>query len=199
MAYSELRGVSNVGQLAARWLATCLLYFVVTFLFFMVDATINQPHPIYISGTWLTYELPKGLVVSCVSAGVIGVIAAAHMALQWWRRSDADYDFAFYPTIDGILRARQSAGPRLIMIVGATLLAVYFGLTQYDQWLTEQRPHGIAWPAYWMFVILMLSWCVLWIADCLTRPRRGITAAAAIFTFFSLALLLPFAGPGAVE
>jgi hypothetical protein len=182
--------MSNVSEnsdrfLALRWLMLCTLYFSMSWILYVLDYAITQPHYAYNSfATWSTIAVREGVAVSLEVTVVIGVLVPIGLVVQ---RSPRDLDY--YPHFGNSTAVFHSLGSRLILISGGLLLAGYLAAVAIELWESSQRPHGLIWPGHYIYGVLMTLWGVLWMADCLTRPRRGSIVAAILFTV--LAVLYP--------
>lgn len=175
-----------------RWVGVCALYFALTAFLFTADAIFGQPY-----WRWDGARIP--LWVSCFSMCSIGLIAGVDMLLQWWLRRPEEYDFAYFPTIGGMRRIHTSVASRMVFAIGVILLATYFGITEFWLWELSHKAFGMAQCACRIFVIGLLLWCILWLADSLTRPRRAMAVVAVLYTLSALFLSLGLGLPGPRE
>ncbi len=157
-------------------------YFGSTFLLFILDSAITQPHPVYVSGTWLTYAARNALFWALRFGVGVAVIVTVDLGVQRIHGASSKRDLRFYPTVKGLRNAVRAPMPRLVMVAGLLLLGGYYALVEIAIWETSRRPHGLIWPPHRLFVVCLISWGVLWIADCLRRPGGGTIVGAIAFT-----------------
>lgn len=163
-----------------------IVYAALGFIFYVFGGVIDQPHPTYAQGTWLTYRIEEAEQVAPLSAVVALVFVLVDRMIQPTRPRDG----AYYPRLGHLWRGLSSVETRLMLIVGISLVAAYYTLTVIEVWSSQQTRCGLIWPPERVFVSCHLLWGVLWITDCTNRPRGGTMVAASLFIVFALVLCL---------
>ncbi len=162
-----------------------ILYGGLTFIFFIFGEAIDQPHPDYAEGNWLTHGVAEGIPLVVLAAIAMLILVGIDALIQRSRPRDA----AYYPQLSNLWH-----GPlyvRLILIIGGALILGYYGMTVVEVWSSCQRPCGCVWPAKRVFVVCNLLWGLLWLADCASRPRCGTIMAAVGYVCLATLILLP--------
>ncbi len=181
-------GILKIKSMVFGWVMSCILWFVLPCVLFVMDDCIIQPHTTYATGTWFSLAIPGALHWSCWVAAGMAIIFPFGVAIQ---KSPADV--AYYPRLQNFPAMFRSLFPRMVVTWGVLLLAGYWVYTAIDVLEASHRAHGLLWPPHYFFVIGMMLWGVLWIADCLTRPRYGSILAAVLFTAWIAVSTLPIA------
>jgi hypothetical protein len=170
------------------------LYGVLTFAFYIFGEAIDQPHPEYMEGNWLSRGAAAAGGV-CVFIGIVVFgITAIDAAVQKGRPQDR----AYYPRLTNLQSGLALLHVRLILIFGGALILVYYGITVVEVFASAQRPSGWQWPPKRVFLTCQMIWGLLWLADCAARPRHG-TMAAAIGYLVITTLATPVIGFGVMR
>ena len=162
-------------------------YFCITFAFYFLGETIEQPHPTYVRGNWITHNLAPAFAISIVTAIIILALIPFDYAFQ----SERPPDVAFYPKYSSLFTNTAHTPARLMAIVGLGAVLGYYSTTVIEVWSNEQFPGGWVWPPKRVFVTCNLIWAVFWIADCVYRPNRGTMVAAIGYVLITLIFILP--------
>ncbi len=167
-----------------RWLGTCICYFLLSDALYVADFAITQPCPL----SELPSDARSAVWISLFLAGGMVVLFPLGVALQ-----KAPADLAFYPTVREVPAVCRSQPARMVVSCGAALLLGYAASTAFQVWARSQYPHGMLWPPRYLFVVGVLGWCGLWLAETMVRPRRGSFWAAVIFTCWAGVVVFPVA------
>ena len=165
---------------------TPILYGGLTFAFFLFGEAIDQPHPEYLDGNWLTHGAAEGSQFAPIIAIGVLIMIAIDAAVQ----GSGPRDRAYYPRLGSICLGLLHV--RLILIIGGLLIVGYYATTVIEVWSANQLPGGWVWPPKRVFEACQFLWGLLWLADCASRPKRGTMAAAIGYLF--VMLLLPTGG-----
>jgi len=181
-------------SLALRWFLLAGLYFVLGFATYMLDKFTIQPFIYYCDGTTsltLRHILSSGVLGwACAFALCIGILYPFDLMRQGFPAEAAEYDLAYYPTIPGLRRALRVRRARVFLVVGTLLVAGYGAHVAITLWSASFHPHGSMYPPHYVFAICAALWSVLWLGDCLARPRRGTTLAAVGYAALALFVLV---------
>jgi hypothetical protein len=172
------------------------LYFALSAAFHFAGGAIDQPHPIYAEGNWITHRMPELLHWSEAIGIVMFILVSADIAVQHVVHKGKMKDLAYFPRFQRICEFLKPDGSRWILICGAAFLALYWGQSVIEVWRWEQINSGWVWPPERFFVTCLLIWGLVWIADCLSRPRSTTIVAAVGFSVFTLIFVLPVLGTG---
>jgi hypothetical protein len=155
---------------------TPILYGVLAFAFFLFGEAIDQPHPAYLSGNWLTHGVAQFFQVeklTTIMAGML-IVVAIDAAVQRSRPRDRSY----CPRLPSLWRGLSSLPVRLILVIGTLLVVGWYADSVIAVWSARQSPGGWVWPPKRVFAACQILWGLLWLADCASRPNRGTIAAA---------------------
>jgi hypothetical protein len=162
------------------------LYCILATSFFLFGEAIDQPHPAYVNGNWITVALANFLP----GLPFVGIATAALVALDGSVQQSRPRDVAYYPRFWNLRIALSRFEIRLSLLVGVMLVFGYYAATVVDVWHNEQLPATV-WPPKRVFVTCFFLWELLWLADCLSRPKHGTIAAAIGFLCLTFFFLLP--------
>lgn len=165
---------------------TPILYSILILAFFLFGEVIDQPHPIYLQGNWITVALSNFLPVLPLMFIAILILVALDAVLQ----QSHPRDVAYYPRMSQLRGVVSRTECRLTLAIGVLLVLGYYTLTSIDVWEARQRPATI-WPPKRVFVACNFLWGFLWLADCLARPKKGTIAAAIGFLVLVFVFLSP--------
>jgi hypothetical protein len=179
------RAMSRLSYLASA-IFTPFLYGALGFAFFIFGEAIDQPHPDYAEGNWLTRGAVGGISFMFLAAMGMLILVTIDAAVQGSRTADG----AYYPRLANLWRGLNLLHVRLILIIGGTLIVGYYAMTVVEVWSSAQRPSGWQWPPKRVFLACHFLWGLLWLADCASRPRLGTMTAAIGYLLLSL-LMLP--------
>ncbi|HEV3005447.1 MAG TPA: hypothetical protein VGX78_13360 [Pirellulales bacterium] len=98
---------------------------------------------------------------------------------------------AYFPRIKNARAWLLSPKARMMIVIGLLCLAAYYASAVIEVFRVRQFAGGSVWPPERLFVVFMLAWGLLWIADCLVRPKHETTIAAILFMAFLLSFVLP--------
>ncbi len=163
-----------------------VLYCALPFVFYILGEAIDQPHPEYAEGNWLTRGVAAAGEFTLPIAVVMSVLVGIDAAMQRNRPRDN----AYYPRLSSLRHGLDLLHVRLILIVGGTIIVGYYAMTVVEVWSSHQRQCGWVWPPKRVFDTCNFLWGLLWLADCASRPRRGTMVAAIGYLLLSL-LMLP--------
>lgn len=175
------------------WGVVACGYGFLAFALFLLDSVITQPHAVYVTGTWLTHATWNAFRFSWWFTLGIAAVVPIDLLVQRERRGATSPDFCFHPTVRGLRRAISSPLPGLVLLSSFVLLAAYYVHIEVTMWRINQRPHGLIWPPHWLFVISVLLWGMLWVADCIRRPAGGTIIGAIVFTGWAAVCSVPIA------
>jgi hypothetical protein len=174
---------------------TPVLYCALAFAFFLFGEAIDQPHPEYAEGNWVTHGVLQFLKFAPLIAAVMLVLVVLDASAQISRPKDRVY----YPQIVRLCHGIHSLSVRLVLIVGISIVVGYYGDTVIAVWSAEQVASGCVWPPKRVFVACHLLWGLLWLLDCTSRPYGGTIGAAIGFLCIALFLLMPALGFGVLR
>ena len=181
------RDMVTTAKLGIRYASLIAGYFAGAYTLYLFDYSVTQPHPVYLDGTtWLRYAVREGFIWSLWCSICIGILFPIGLALQKSPR-----DLAFYPIVRHFPLLLRSLGSRLVIIAGGLLLGGYLCSVAIMVWGAAHTPHGLIWPPHFIYAVSMSLWGLWWMADCVTRPRRGSVVAAVIFTVFAVLFIAP--------
>jgi hypothetical protein len=165
-------------------------YFALTFAFHVLGGAIDQPHPRYVKGNWLSHRLEQSPGVALSFAILMAILVPLDLRLQSVYSPGTPKDLAFGPRLFQLRSWITKYPARFIVIVGFVLLAGYYTSTVLEVWRAKIRAGGLVWPGEQVFVSCLWAWGILWVADCTARPHRGTLAAAAGY-LFNVVLITP--------
>jgi len=174
--------------MAVKWYSDRLL------AAFMLDEVTIQPLIRYCDGT--TSLTPRRLLESgvvgwaCAFAICIGALYPVDVMRQGLRAEVSEYDLAFYPTLLGLRRALGVRRARIVLVAGALLVAGYGAHVGVVLWSASFHPCGLMYPPRLVFAICAAPWAVLWVGDCLARPRCGTKLAASGYSALALSAIV---------
>jgi len=172
------------------FILTPVLYCALAFAFFLFGEAIDQPHPEYAEGDWLTRGLAHSLQIAPLIAAAMLLLIALDAAAQIGRPKDP----AYYPRLASFWHSLHSLGPRLLLIIGASLVVGYYADSVISVWSANQLAGGWVWPPKRVFVTCHLLWGLFWLVDCASRPGGGTIGVAIGFLCMVLFLLMPLLG-----
>ena len=172
------------------------LYFAISAMFHFLGGAIDQPHPVYENGNWVTQRMPQLIQWSAMLAIVMFILVCIDLAIQHCSSQAMTKDLAFFPRFWKVHEFLKPLGGRLLLISCAGLLALYWGQSLIAVWTWREINSGWVWPPERFFVTCLLAWGLLWIIDCFSRPRHTTIFAAVGLTLFTLLFLLPIIGVG---
>jgi hypothetical protein len=174
--------VSTVGW----WVAVTTLYWVVTVIFYIADCAFTQPHPVYLGeGSWLSDAWDMAIQLAWIPTATIAVVIPLDLVVQRLRRAGPPFDMRFFPLPTGLRRIASQTASRLVIVSGCLLLAGYACWVEILFWEARMRPCGLFWGPHWLYAFLTFAWCILWIAESLTRSRMTTVAAALLYAMVS--------------
>jgi len=157
------------------------------FTFFVLGEAIDQPHPIYTgSVTWLSVAIEHALRELPLFAIATPFLVGVDAVTQCGRPRDRGY----YPRIVNVWRSLAVWKVRWVLIAGGLLLGGMYASTVIDVWSAHHQPHGLIWPPKRVYETCLLFWGLLWLADCVARPRGGTMAAAVGYLCFFVLVVL---------
>jgi hypothetical protein len=133
---------------------------------------------------WLTQRWDEARLLGMEFAAVMLALMSVDAMLQS-RQPDAAKDFAYYPRIGGLGKSLCLVQGRLILILGLLLLFVMNADLALAQW-----PRGRAASPDLALTTCILGWNLLWIVDCLSRPRCA-TLWVPVAFLFCAAIAMP--------
>ena len=173
-------------------------YGVLAGAFHFLGGAIDQPHPEYMEGNWITHRLPDSVRWSEVIAAVMFVLVCVDLAVQNFGARAGQKDLVFFPRLHKVHDFWTVDGSRWVLICGGLFFAFYWTLTSIEVWKASLICH-IAWPPERVFISGLLSCGVVWFADCLRRPRRTTIIAAIGLTLYTFVFILPIFGIGVLR
>jgi hypothetical protein len=173
---------------AGRLLLVVCGYFVLAFGAHVLGGLIDQPHPDYGDGrTWFQHRLPSSLRLAEVVCFVVAVGVLLDLVSQGiGRRPLRDCDLAYYPRLLRLRGLLSHTPSRLFVIVGFLGLGGYVASAVNEVWVARILRANLVWPPERVCASIMLAWGILWVADCLRRPRAATIVAALAFLLFAV-------------
>jgi hypothetical protein len=133
---------------------------------------------------WLTHKCHESLTCGTI-AGVVLIILMAVDALMQRALPVEERDFAYYPRIGGLMNSFSLLQGRLVLLIGFLVVLAIYADFAVAQW----KAHGRISASQTPFVASAVGWVVLWIADCVSRPRSTTLWVAILFLFIALGLM----------
>lgn len=152
--------------------------------FFMFGVAIDQRHPDYVVGHWITVALTHFLPIFSVIGGLALVVVTIDVASQKPNPSSLVY----YPQMAGLRSALKRFDIRLLAVISSMLIFCYYTTTVINVWREQQGPSTV-WPPARVAITCGLFWGTFWIADCLNRPKQSTLIAAIVYVGIHLMLL----------
>jgi hypothetical protein len=161
-------------------------YFFLIFAFCLVSGMIDRS----------CLPLPKAdSLARCAEESVLWavrltttvVILISLDAVMQLRQENEIKDFAYYPRVTGLVKSLSLVRCRLVLVAGFLILFGNYALIVVEVW----RAGTPILPLDITFKTCVWGWAVLWIADCLCRPRRIAVWVAIAFLVYSLIALPP--------
>ena len=174
------------------------VYGVLAGAFHFLGGAIDQPHPEYMEGNWITHRLPDSVGWSAVIAAVMFVLVLVDLAVQNLADRAGHIDLAYFPRLHQFHDYWRVASSRWVLICAGLFFVFYWTLTSIEVWKASLICH-IAWPPERVFISGLLFCGAVWVADCLRRPRRTTIIAAIGLTLFTFACILPIFGIGVLR
>jgi hypothetical protein len=165
-----------------------VLYCTLATIFFLFGEAIDQPHPAFLIGNWVTAALDNFWPV----LPIVGIATVILVALDGVVQQSRPRDVAYYPRFSNLRTALARFELRLPLVIGLMLVFAYYAFTVVEVWHNQQYPGELYWPPKRVFLTCLFLWEVLWLADCLSRPRHGTIVAAIGYLCFTFFFLLPF-------
>jgi hypothetical protein len=168
-------------------------YFVLAAAFCFWGGVIERACPDFPLGDWLTQPGWRAWVMQrwdeSLSVGlefaIVMAVAMAADALVQYRQPERPMDYAYYPRIEGLVKSLSLVQGRMVLMIGFLVL-----LGGYADLALKEWPHGnLAGPEV-AIATCLLGWNLLWIADCMSRPRHT-TLWVAVAFFFIIWIALP--------
>jgi len=171
--------------LAASIPAMLAGYFLLMSAFYLFGGAIEQSHLVFAGGNWVARRARESVLWGAHFVVVMALLTTVDAVMQF-RRRDGIKDFAYYPRVAGLVKSLSLVQGRLVLIVGFLVLFGAYVMTAVEEWGARVQilPTEVA------FGTCVLGWAVLWIADCLSRPRRSTVWVAIAFLLYGL-LALP--------
>jgi hypothetical protein len=177
----------------ASFVVSALLYCTLAFTFFFLDAAIDKPHPAYlndrrqVTDAWLIVALADAAKAVPFTAGGVLVLIAINEAVP----TSGPKDRAYYPRLLNVWRGLGLPHIRLLLIAGVLLVVGYYALTVVEV-SSRQKVCGVVWPPSRVWITCHFLWGLLWLADCASRPHRGMMDVAIGYLCITLLFLLLF-------
>jgi hypothetical protein len=153
----------------------------------MLGGVLEQFHPLLFPlDKWLNNRLAESALWSTYFVGALVVLITIDLILQF-RQKDKVKDFMYYPNVITLLKSASNIRSRMVIIIGFMLLFGNYTIIAVDVW----RARSQILPLEISFKTCIWGWCVLWIADCLCRPRHISVWIAIGFLLFSI-FVLPY-------
>lgn len=162
------------------------LYFVLTAAAHLLGGVIDQPHPQYQEGTWLTHRLEQSIDwASCIAVAIM-VLVPLDLMGQYAQKCDTRMNVTYYPNPLNLSRWWSTKSARITLVAGVLLLAGYYASTVIAMTGARMGSDGIIWPPERVFLCIMWGWGIIWLADCFTRPGYATMVAAVGYLCFML-------------
>ena len=170
-----------------------VLYFGLTTGLYIFAGAVDQPHPAYAVGGWLSRRVNESLSWGGLFAALMSVIVLLDAKGQCTSCDSREKDGRYYPRFRGVLRSFSVPRARVVLLIGLSSLFGYYALTAIRLYEIGSYPGGIDWPPERVFFVCMVGWGILWVADCMSRPRPTTLLAAIGFLLCSWFFISPFA------
>ncbi|MBD3675788.1 MAG: hypothetical protein HUJ26_19950 [Planctomycetaceae bacterium] len=154
-----------------------MIYFCFGMLSFLLGETIDQPHPHYLSDHWSSIAFRRSISVGCFHGILIGALISLDQLLQ--PKEEGLRDTVYCPRFMHLPELVKDPRARLVLLIGGSLLFGYYLAISVDVWWMKSR--ATVWPPKRVYAACIGMWCLLWFADCFTRPR--ITTAFVVFVY----------------
>ena len=194
-------GISRMPRLVQLMLTPIIYYFLI-FGFYLFGGPFG-----------LVEAGPNDPITECARWGTrfaytMSIVVAIDVLIQYllgFRRLQ-DLDTAYYPRMASLRTSLSRVAPRRILIAGLLGVLLYYATT-----VTRRPPLGsdlaLQWsptllfwwplehyclpPREQIFLCCALVWGILWLVDCVCRPRRGTIYAAIGFILAACVLIGP--------
>ena len=187
LCLTPLAALISNSRPALGYCLTPLIFVVSTVLFYIFGELIDQPHPTYEQGTWLTHAIDQSMDYIPASVVIIAILMAVDVVVQTGRTRDPLYFTRADRFVRALLASRQA---RLLFIVGSVPIVLYFLMTVIEMVSQEERRAGLVWPPKRVFITCCYVWGLYWFIECWQRPKKG-TIAAAIGLLILVCICLP--------
>jgi hypothetical protein len=170
------------------------LYFAETLAFHILAGAIDQPYTVYAEGNWFTHRIGESAFMGLVVAVAMFVIVSIDLAVQYMEGERSPKNTAYHAYLPRIRNIRSwllSPEARMTIVIGLLCLAAFYASTAIEVFRVRQFAGGLVWPPETLFAVFMLAWGLLWIADCLVRPKHETMIAAILYIMFVLLFVLP--------
>jgi hypothetical protein len=104
--------------------AVAAVYGVIAGAFHFLGGAIDQPHPEYTEGNWITHRVPDSLRWSEVIAVVMFALVSVDLAVQNLGAHAGAKDFAFFPKVHRLRDFLNCDVSRWLLISGFAFLAL---------------------------------------------------------------------------
>ncbi len=161
------------------WKACVLAPFVLgtaCMLFSVFGELADQPYLRHLESYRLRHAADEALRSGCL----LGVTSVFFVLLDFMRQPSVRRDVIYFPTYRSVMTSLRTPAGRLLLVLGVSIVCVYYGLTVARQ-AHDEHFGGFAWPPKRVFLSCMLLWGVLWVVDCWARPHKGTIVAAVGF------------------
>jgi hypothetical protein len=158
---------------------TSLIHFALGFALFILEGMIDRPSAMYGWRNWLTAVIPAASGFGAFIGVLAAILVPFDIAAQV-RRKVVRLDLAYYPRPAGLRRCLAELPARMFLTVGLLLLAGWLVHTQLDLMLRH------ALPPPRILAAGLVAWGILWLADCLARPKGGTFVAGTWFLVLAL-------------
>ena len=154
--------------------------------FYLFGEAIERPYKFQDQGYWLVEDFRQNWT------SLVWVPSAILVTLltDWAVQTNRPPDTAYYPRLWAVFADLGRRRTRLVLLVGMAVLLFYWGDT-YAAICKAAYIRGVSvWPPKRTYVVCHAIWGMLWLADTLSRPRRG-TLTATIGYLMIVFMMLP--------
>lgn len=185
----------NLPRCAAAAALVYAIHFVLACELYLLGGHFDGPRPTTEDGDWMAHRAFVTVEFGQWIATTTLVLVAFDMALQRFRSPDMPIDLRYYPRLSIFIRCRHNTAARVVLVVGLSLVLLYFVAVTSALRLEEVFSGQPAWPRGRTPATGLLACGVAWLADCMTRPGGG-TAVAAVCCLLVFLIVAWLAGSG---
>jgi len=169
---------------------TAILFCGLDFAFLLFDAAVNHPHRFYahFNREWLVEAAARAAWAAPLAAIFLLIPVILHLE----SRESGPKDRAYYPRLVNVWRGLGLLHVRLILMIGVLLVVAYYAATEIQVWSAEWSFSRTTFPGPRVWISCHLLWGLLWLADCASRPDRGMMKVAIGYLCIVVVFLLLF-------
>src|SRR5262245_52763407 len=165
---------------------TCVVYFEVVFVMYLLAGACTDAYPIRARSAWLSERLGGAASIGVVYASAVFIIVLVDLIVRYAVHDEVPADLAYYPRWQHARGWMHSAAARITLTIGLVCLAADYANFELKMFAARQAHHAVIGPSEPLFGVLVCAWCLCWLADCFTRPRHETVMVAAVFQILSV-------------